>query len=614
MDANTEQQVITYFQPGQIVFHLSGKWDGAIEPELKSLVEAHIPKCVTKLERKLSTRGIIEKQAAIGRIPKKALILERVGDPLTLKFAKKLSVIGPLALKFPEKSVTLISYNINVGEMLGIKYVDPSLLLSLIKLLDTFRGVINKGVKPFGVELQAVSPNWLMSGSSEPGSTGGPGGTPCQFQDTIDDPNMQHLFHIGNNLLTALPQNIGQWGENVVVAVLDTVPPPGIEVDDIYRQWVTDAKAKTGKEHPLIKSLCDSTVLPSGNKHLNIHRKSALEDSSPQVIMLDTVTNTYKAPGWIQPVGHENYKMTDHGLFVAGIIHSLARNAEIHLYQVLNPYGVGDMTSVTNALNEFYENFASSCKQLVVNMSLTFNMPLEEGHIVLKDGRLDEVGKQILSYKPRPFVTWLCKILNYIFGWPILPWFDRQVQPLEDICDKLNRQGAHVIAAAGNDRKTGQPHARYPAALDIVLGVGALPKFNPTLVSAPLSGASYSNLSDRPKEIGITTFGGEEGEAQGVLGIYVGDFPSIGKSGSKASENGWAWWCGTSFATPIISGITAIALTGQPPSPSNDGISSRAKEVINQLLDDPQTVAIGPNLITNQNEGVLGIRQGPPPP
>jgi subtilisin family serine protease len=115
-----------------------------------------------------------------------------------------------------------------------------------------------------------------------------------------------------------------------------------------------------------------------------------------------------------------------------------------------------------------------------------------------------------------------------------------------------------VIAAAGNDHRPGQsvaPQARVPAAFDSVQGVGALPKALPRK-NGKLKKASYSNQADKPRKIGITTLGGEEGEGQGVLGLYLGEFPCGEPNCTK-----WAWWAGTSFATPVVTGVTVAVLS-----------------------------------------------------
>lgn len=163
-------------------------------------------------------------------------------------------------------------------------------------------------------------------------------------------------------------------------------------------------------------------------------------------------------------------------------------------------------------------------------------------------------------------------IIVRIIGRPIQlcnkPWMERQAWPAEWICDSVNMLGTHIFAAAGNDyvkdHHTHRPRASYPAAFEGVTGVGALPRIDPPPpASTRLEASSYSNLSDLPANKGIATLGGEEGENQGVLGIYVGQFPDIKEDpNTPFKPSGWAWWCGTSFATPIISGVMASLLSG----------------------------------------------------
>jgi hypothetical protein len=263
--------------------------------------------------------------------------------------------------------------------------------------------------------------------------------------------------------------------------------------------------------------------------------------------------------------GHD-YDMTDHGLFVAGIINSLAPKAELHLYQVLNEHGLGDMRSVARALQQVFNDFQE--RKLVVNLSLTMNIPLEKGH--LKEDHLSndaiDIGAEILKHKT---------------------FNERQAQIFESICDLVYTLDSRIIAAAGNESKSKKPRlgALYPAAFDRVLGVGAL-----AYDDGSVSPASYSNLADKPTNDGIATFGGEAKE-KGILGVYVGPFPD----GSK-NENGFAWWSGTSFATPIISGITAAVLSKMP--------GAITEEAIIKLFE-------AQSKFTNDDEDVLTVAQGP---
>jgi hypothetical protein len=293
-----------------------------------------------------------------------------------------------------------------------------------------------------------------------------------------------------------------------------------------------------------------------------------------------------------------DYDMNDHGLFVAGIIHSLAPQAQLHLYQVLNRYGVGDLEIIGDALQTVLSQFGDgSTTPLVINLSLNFAIPLEKGHT--------REGKPDVSDRTGP------RILESGLEQGDQSWLNRVKRMMASFGDLLEDLGPGVIAAAGNDydaKRHGiqRPQARYPAAFDSVVGVGALPKFPPK-GSTGITTASYSNLADRPEKSGITSLGGEEGEGNGVLGIYIGDFPKQkGDLEAPPNESGWAWWCGTSFATPIISGLVAAATSGALGISGTTAPASTTQAAINMVYDAQRS-------ITSSGEDVLFITQGEPP-
>jgi hypothetical protein len=305
--------------------------------------------------------------------------------------------------------------------------------------------------------------------------------------------------------------------------------------------------------------------------------------------------------------------MADHGLFAVGIIHSLAPEAEIRLFQVLNRYGVGDLTCIARGLQRVLAYYPNATN-LLVNMSLTVNFPIVAAHITTEDPLGKRLGQMILDRKRSKLIELLCQIYNWLC-WlieKVLPvhlsrcepsWYERQIWAMQGIHNSLNALGAKVIAAAGNRRRsgTGRPQAEYPAAFPEVLGVGALPKSEPPAdPKTRLETASYSNFSDQPEGSGMATLGGEPGQASGVLGIYLGNVPPA--QGSQASptssKNGWAWWAGTSFATPIITGIMAAMLSNMLPG-------GTPQQVLAELRKHPL-------YWTKQDEEALLVKQREP--
>jgi hypothetical protein len=253
---------------------------------------------------------------------------------------------------------------------------------------------------------------------------------------------------------------------------------------------------------------------------------------------------------------NHRYRMADHGLFVAGIIHTLAPQAALHLYEVLDPYGVGCLETIAMGIVKALQN-PEIQGRLIVNCSLVLDVPLE--------GHLDPD----FPVELRDPAT-----------------MEHMTTSLRMMFDRLSQADVVAVAAAGNDALSnngnpaaGRPPARYPAAFESVIGVGALPKNG--RLTEPFEAASYSNLSDTPAENGYSTIGGEQGVDQGVLGVYIGDFPEYcgpcpWTAGStprhiqyRPNQSGWAWWAGSSFA-PVITGSSQPARLPVRSHPGSD--------------------------------------------
>lgn len=494
----------------------------------------------------------------------------------------------PAEVRLPEEA----RHNIENPE----GYVEPSELAKLVVGLDDRREA-----QPLKEEitLQAVSPNWLCSPGSEWGGGGGPGGLPEPYKG---DPSPMHFFVPPDK--AAFRSILDQEGKGVTVAILDTAPCLQDLAKAYERYHKVDPKKREKyknkeKRHELIESL----LKPNGQ--LEVHPASIDELYRMRAVHLRD----------------HDYEMTDHGLFVAGIIHTIASGAKIHLYEVLNHQGVGDLTSIARGFWKVFNRF--SRRRLVVNASLVLKIPRLDHPISDFDPNfMKKIIKDWEQLEDKD-IKWLASNLLTEDG---KKWLSRQGEAIEWICDHLYFRNSRVIAAAGNDwrpdERKPRPKPGYPAAFDPVLGVGALPKNAQRDTNGKYPVSLYSNSADEPEVIGVTTLGGEPGEGNGILGVYIGEFPDMwyrlkkypwilwpllwliftikwGNCIRPRNESDWAWWCGTSFATPIIAGFTAAAL-----SDSNRPASTQA--AIQMMYD---TQGILPFLTPDNEDGLEGVTQ-----
>ena len=214
-----------------------------------------------------------------------------------------------------------------------------------------------------------------------------------------------------------------------------------------------------------------------------------------------------------------------HGEFVWSLSHEVAPGAKYFFYPVLDEYGLGDTATLIAAL----EQFAATAQRLdrpkgikelqgvVINLSLTIN-----------SAQGDIVG------------------------------------PLNDEITKLVDMGVTVVAAAGNDSSAGVQPMRPPAAFSNVIGVAAVQVDNQR--------ASYSNWAPTGS-IDVAAPGGDGDctTANGAPYCVIGrdrNTQFLCKSISKAGKcvhpyryvAGYLAWTGTSFATPLVSGLAALVI------------------------------------------------------
>jgi hypothetical protein len=299
-----------------------------------------------------------------------------------------------------------------------------------------------------------------------------------------------------------------------------------------------------------------------------------------------------------------DYAITDHGIFIAGIIFDFAPEANIHLIEVLNNEGVGTTQTLVDGLFAIAAKRADYTGSLIINCSLGFAPP-----------QPNEAGKYELKYHDdngNVVETLTFDSLDAL----LLPL----TTAMNHFYNLMKNVDFQIVAAAGNDGRPDKspPPAHYPAAYDKVLGVGALENECDTR-------AWYSNLADLTPDEGVVVFGGEAipktsskrmnghpvkewGESSpdsGILGMYLGELPTMdgdGKVVSRTTANGWARWAGTSFACGVMSGILArAALHGCTISLDERAASTN---FFNRLYADPSLRR------THHGEAIISAPQG----
>jgi subtilisin family serine protease len=374
--------------------------------------------------------------------------------------------------------------------------------------------------------------------------------------------------------VSQLPAELQQAnGQGVTVLVLDTAPEPAA---------IAEALNKVTQEtNGLLQDMATGLVEIQSPFTPKL---PAMNLATPPAI------NVYHQvlPGDDDPIGENQpktgkdidgnligYPITDHGLFVAGIIRTLAPAANIECIRILNDFGVGDTTALTQMLETIVNHVGTDLQlPLIINMSMVVTPYDEELPNFGLDGALaDNVREGLLH-------------------------------PLQ----VLANLGVLVVTSAGNDSDPRSEDMRgiamagatrlgprYPAAfadtIPQIIPVGAI---DGTGLPAP--------YSDYPGANGVATYGGgllmrdvansQPGHTHamepidGLRGIYTTPYyPALSENDTNTSVkepvpfeypevdapngNAWAYWSGTSFATPIITALTALVLQAEAPDSAN---------------------------------------------
>ncbi len=266
--------------------------------------------------------------------------------------------------------------------------------------------------------------------------------------------------------------------------------------------------------------------------------------------------------------------VSDHGLFVSGLAFGVAPAAEFHLIEVLNQTGQGDLITLINALNLFVQQHADSSQPLaladtVVNLSLGVPDPAEAG---LPPELVDLLRKVLAGlgtgYDP-----------GATGGLPIVS--------LETLMATLSRLGAVVVAAAGNSSAAAGVALppQIPAAYPSVIGVAASNNKGQR--------ACYANAGDLAAPGGDGGSGGASSCTPAHNSCPIDD-ANCPYGVISLVRTGYAYWVGSSFAAPMVSGAAALLL--------EKGVAP------GQVLTTVRTAGPAPDL----GKGVINLAAGVP--
>jgi len=445
-----------------------------------------------------------------------------------------------------------------------------------------------------GIPIVSAMPNWINGGT--PFGCGGHGCPVTPAIPVLDTcPSSPGRWPI--TFYPPLPQPLSEAdGNDVTVFVLDTLP----KVDQIIQAF-EDSAGNNLLLQDMATDMKSAPPFDATPPAINLNHLSLSVD-------LDQLNPEQPATGKDIYGCLVGYPMVDHGLFVAGIIRDLASGANIECIRALNDFGIGDTTSLADIFNYIQNRLKPGGdlegQRVVVNLSLVATPADEELQWPLYNLTPDEIK----------------------------PIRDGLYLPMQSLATNF---GVVFVASAGNDSDPrmcsdmstpmgmGDKRwkARYPAqfAYDNPSGLG-IPQIIP--VGAVKQDGTVASYSNYPGLSGIATYGGElpipiplqpdpsvvtrfdPASLDALRGVYSSVYypalshldpapplkqpppqppiPPPYPQSDAPNPNAWAYWSGTSFATPVISALAARYLQSQPPVGDSvrDGIRSAATQQV----------------------------------
>jgi hypothetical protein len=424
--------------------------------------------------------------------------------------------------------------------------------LDIVKLVNANL----QDIQQMKVPLVSAMPNWLNGGAPFGCTTHG-----CPVSPPFPVPGACAVSP--GYWPISLYGNIPQSGEtDLTVFVLDTVPTA-----HQIRKAAHEANRNGANQNLLLQDMAEGMV------------ERQPFDATPPAINVDYrhLSHRLDVANSMQPATGKDiygtlvgFPMADHGLFVTGIVRSIDNQVGVECVRVLNDFGVGNTTMLASALNDIHNRFLhGELQRAVINLSLVATPADEELSMPPYNLHQDEIKH----------------IREGLY---------------ETIASLAANFDVVIVASVGNDsdqRPGSMPSptrwdARYPAAFAYDTDSGpAIPQIIPVGAVNSKGKPTYSNY---PGPQGIATYGGDiplpdpKEPGPGVVtrvvqdsidslrgvysspyypGLYHGDpVPPLVESLPPPEDypeypipdhHAWAYWSGTSFATPIISAIAA---------------------------------------------------------
>jgi subtilisin family serine protease len=235
--------------------------------------------------------------------------------------------------------------------------------------------------------------------------------------------------------------------------------------------------------------------------------------------------------------------IADHGAFVARLIKQTAPGSEIHMYRVLNEQGKGIVSSILQAVQDFQ---GMGANRRAMNMSL---------------------GIRWVPVGTTGTIT--------------------EVQQLAWELHEADKSGTVVVAAAGNDAL---PELQLPAEKGFVMAVEASSAAGTLSCFSNTSNVAPTNTLVRAPGGGEAQTGEERASCTAPLECTTaGDHSSCVISlAPESSTTDYAYWSGTSFSTPLVTGLAALLLDADNSGGVNTG---RIRELIRCGADKNSTVS-----------------------